>query len=412
MPELLSPAGNDEKMRAAFLYGADAVYLGYKEFGMRAAADNFTLEELNAAVEYAHGIGKKIYLTMNTIPLEDELSAMGEFLDALSKCAYRPDGYIVTDFGVFDEIKRHIPDAEMHVSTQAGCVSSRTCECWYRLGAKRVVLARELSLEQIKEIRRKTPPDLELEAFIHGSMCVSFSGRCLLSGQLAGRSADRGMCTQPCRWNYTLLEEKRPDEPIPVEQDEKGTFIMSSKDMCTLERIPELIESGISSFKIEGRMKSAYYVAVVTNAYRAAIDGYEKYGTDYVLDKKWTDELESVSHREYCTGYYFDDPRKNPQLCTRLGYVREKSYLAVAASYDEKLGAAEFIQKNKLCKGDGVELISPGRTGRGFTVDNIYQSVTDGALADETDSVPHPFMRFYLKTPFPVKAGDILRGAK
>ena len=274
MTELLSPAGNYEKLRAALLYGADAVYLAGKMFGMRAAADNFTLEELDAALGYAHERGKKIYVTVNTLPREDELSSLREYLFELSKLGHGGvDGLIVADLGTFAECRRYIKDAPLHISTQAGVVNSETAKMFCSLGAKRVVLAREISLDEIKKIRENIPPELEIEAFVHGSMCVSFSGRCLLSNNLVGRDANRGMCAQPCRWNYTIREEKRPEMPFPVEEEKEGTFIMSSKDMCMVEHVPKLIDAGISSFKIEGRMKSAYYTAVVTNAYRAAIDG-------------------------------------------------------------------------------------------------------------------------------------------
>ena len=264
MPELLSPAGNFEKMKAAFLYGADAVYLAGNMFGMRSAADNFTTEELGNAVLYAHGRGKKIYLTVNTMPRGYEYPALRRFLDEIKDIGI--DAMIIADLGVLDTVKSIIPDMEVHISTQAGVVSAPVCRAFYNLGAKRVVLAREVSLAEIKEIKADIPRGLELEAFIHGSMCVSFSGRCTLSNYLTGRDANRGACTQPCRWNYALVEEKRPDVPLPIEQTQDGTFVFGSKDMCMIEHIPELMESGIDSFKIEGRMKSAYYTAVVTNA--------------------------------------------------------------------------------------------------------------------------------------------------
>ncbi|MCQ2771224.1 MAG: U32 family peptidase, partial [Clostridia bacterium] len=337
MTELLSPAGNFEKMKAAFLYGADAVYLAGKQFGMRAAADNFTLEELDEALAYAHNIGKKIYLTLNTLPREYELFFLFEFITGLSKLNNGGlDGVIVADLGVMALCKELIPNVNIHVSTQAGVVNSETCKMFASIGATRVVLARELSLEEIKMLRRELPDNIEIEAFVHGSMCVSFSGRCLLSNNIVGRDANRGACAQPCCWNYTIREEKRPDLPFPIEETKDGTFIMSSKDMCMVEHVPELIEAGISSFKIEGRMKSAYYTAVVTNAYRAAIDGYLNDKNGYTFDKNWLDELDSVSHREYCTGYYFDKPIENAQLCTQPGYMREKAYIAVAESYNKE----------------------------------------------------------------------------
>lgn len=406
MTELLSPAGNPEKMRAALLYGADAVYLAGKRFGMRAAADNFTLDELDEALEHAHSLGKKIYLTLNTLPREDELLTLDEFIAELSRLGHGGlDGVIVADLGVFASAKRLIPDVPVHISTQAGVVNSETAKMFYNMGATRVVLAREISLEEIRRLRENIPPELEIEAFVHGSMCVSFSGRCLLSNNLVGRDANRGMCAQPCRWNYTIREEKRPDMPFPIVQEREGTYIMSSKDMCMVEHIPELIEAGISSFKIEGRMKSAYYTAVVTNAYRAAIDGYMKDKQNYKFDPAWLGELDSVSHREYCTGYFYDDPMRNAQLCTQPGYMREKAYIAVCDGYDGKTGTATFIQRNRLLDGDEVEIISPGKLGRAFRVDGIWDE-QGGKIA----SAPHPMMRFSVRVPFEVKVGDIMRG--
>ncbi len=406
MTELLSPAGNFEKMKAAFLYGADAVYLAYERFGMRAAADNFTLEELKEALLYAHSRGKKIYLTLNTLPRENEYPELERFIKILSEMDDKIDAAIVADAGVFALIKSVFPSLEIHISTQAGIVSSADCLFWYNLGAKRAVLARELSLEEIKEIKKNIPEDMELEVFVHGSMCISFSGRCLLSNNLVSRDANRGMCAQPCRWNYTIREEKRQDTAFPIEEEKEGTYIMSSKDMCMVEYMSDLIRAGITSFKIEGRMKSAYYAAVVTNAYRAAIDGYMKDGDDFVLDKRWTSELESVSHREYCTGYFFDDPMKNAQTCTMPGYMREKAYLAVAIEDDKEKGLSLFVQRNKLCVGDKAELISPGKFGRAFEISEMYDE-----NMNVIESAPHPFMKFYIKVPFEVREGDILRGA-
>lgn len=406
MTELLSPAGNFEKMKAAFLYGADAVYLAYERFGMRAAADNFTLEELKEALLYAHSRGKKIYLTLNTLPRENEYPELERFIKILSEMDDKIDAAIVADAGVFALIKRVFPSLEIHISTQAGIVSSADCLFWYNLGAKRAVLARELSLEEIKMIKKNIPEDMEIEVFVHGSMCISFSGRCLLSNNLVSRDANRGMCAQPCRWNYTIREEKRQDTAFPIEEEKEGTYIMSSKDMCMVEYMSDLIRAGITSFKIEGRMKSAYYAAVVTNAYRAAIDGYMKDGDSFVLDKRWTSELESVSHREYCTGYFFDDPMKNAQTCTMPGYMREKAYLAVAIEDDKEKGLSLFVQRNKLCVGDKAELISPGKFGRAFEISEMYDE-----NMNVIESAPHPFMKFYIKVPFEVREGDILRGA-
>ena len=419
-PELLSPAGNFEKLRAALLYGADAVYCAGQSFGMRSAADNFTVEELYEAVKYTHERGKKLYLTLNTMPHGNEYCELRRFLTDISNAGI--DAFIVADLGVMATLREIMPDAEIHISTQASIVSPEAAKAYAALGAKRLVLARELCFEEIKAIRDALPEDVELEAFVHGSMCVSYSGRCMLSNLMTGRDANRGRCTQPCRWNYIIYEEKRPDLPIPIEQTELGTFIMSSKDMCTIEHIPELIACGIDSFKIEGRMKSAYYTSVVTNAYRMAIDAYLADPEGYEFDARWYNELESVSHREYCTGYYLDDPMDNAQLGTQTGYIRDKAYFATAIDYNEdeacriaSLGVAlenekgrlyRFIQRNKVKISDRAEMISPMRVGRGFEVREIY--LDDGSAAE---SAPHPSMIFWCRVPFEVKEGDIMRGA-
>ena len=424
LPELLCPAGNFEKLRAAVLYGADAVYLAGNAFGMRAAADNFSLEQLREAMIWAHKRGVRVHVTVNTMPRQGELAALEDYLRALASLgqykltesefpgsddalAY-PDALIVADLGVAALVRQILPGAELHVSTQAGAVNSADCMAWRGLGAKRIVLARELSLADIRAIRAALPADLELEAFVHGSMCVSVSGRCLLSNHFTGRDANRGMCTQPCRWNYRLYEieeEKRPSDRLPVVETDLGTFVMSSKDMCMIEHLGELCEAGIASFKIEGRMKSAYYAAVTANAYRMALDAY---GAGQAYDARWKRELESVSHRSYCTGYFFDDPMQNAQLCDaegiREGYIREKSYIATAVGYDASRGVATFVQRNKLTAGDTVELISPGMIGRAFCAEEL----TDPE-GNALESAPHPSMLFCLRVPFAVRAGDILR---
>ena len=406
MTELLCPAGNMEKMKAALRYGADAVYLAGNAFGMRAAADNFTVDELYEAVRYAHSYGKKVYLTVNTIPHWEEFDALEEYLDSISSSGI--DAAIVADPGVFSLVKQHIPTTQIHMSTQAGCVSHADCNFWHKMGASRVVLARELSFKDIAEIRRRISPELEIETFVHGSMCVSFSSRCMLSENLIGRDANRGRCAQPCRWNYNLFEiaeEKRPDMRFPVEETPLGTFIMSSKDMCMIEHIPELVESGIASFKIEGRMKSAYYAAVTANAYRMAIDAYKKDPAGYTYDPLWLAELESVSHREYCTGYFFESPHETANLTANTGYIREKAYLAVAEGYDESTGRALFRQRNKVIAGDVAELITPGAPGMRYAITDMRD--TEG---NSLESAPHPNMLFTVQSERPVKVGDILRG--
>ncbi len=414
MIELLSPAGNFEKLKAALLYGADAVYLAGRRFGMRSAADNFSVEELYEAAEYVHERGKRLYLTLNTMPHGDEYAALEDFLRDIRGAGI--DAFIIADLGVLALVKKIIPEAQIHISTQAGIVSAQSALAFAELGATRLVLARELTFSEIRAIREALPQNVELEAFIHGSMCVSYSGRCMLSHHLTGRDANRGACTQPCRWNYKIVEEKRPEMPLPIEENELGTFIMSSKDMCTIELIPELIKSGIDSFKIEGRMKSAYYTAVVTNAYRMAIDEYLRSPEEYKFDERLYRELESVSHRDYCTGYYNDAPADAAQLALSTGYIREKAYFATslgdgALSLPEGLCPGNengrlypFMQKNKVSVGDSAELISPNKIGRAFTVTELYNE-----RGEAIESAPHPSMHFFVRVPFEVCAGDIMR---
>ena len=409
-PELLSPAGNFEKMEAAIRYGANAVYLAGHAFGMRSAADNFGDEELAAAIAYAHERGVRVYVTVNTAPRDAEYPALAAYLRRLGELA--PDALIVADIGVFSLCRELIPEMELHVSTQANSVSAADVRAWGRLGAKRVVLSRELTLEEIRAIRAAVPLGTELECFIHGSMCISYSGRCLLSNYLCGRDANHGACAQPCRWeykirptSYELIERERPDMPIPIEETAGETFIMSSRDLSMIAHVPELIDAGIASFKIEGRMKSAYYTAVVTNAYRMAIDAALRGETQ--PDPLWLRELESVSHREYDTGYFFADSRKEALTCRESGYIREKAYLATVLSYDPATGEAKCVQRNKVSVGDPMELLTPGKGG---------QPLFCTALFDEEHhpipSTPHPAMIFYLPVPFPVQPGDILRGGE
>ena len=417
MPELLSPAGNFEKLKAALLYGADAVYLAGTRFGMRSAADNFTSDELYEAAQYVHERGKKIYLTLNTMPHNYEYPDLRAFLEYIKDAGI--DACIVADMGVMYLIKEIMPDMEIHVSTQASIVSAAAANAYVKLGAKRLVLARELTLSEIKEIKASLPQGIELEAFVHGSMCVSYSGRCMLSHSLTGRDANRGACAQPCRWEYNITEIKRPDQPYPIEENELGTFIMSSKDMCTISIIPQLIEAGIDSFKIEGRMKSAYYAAVVTNAYRMAIDSYLRSPADYQFDSRLMRELESVSHREYCTGFYLDNPMQEPQMSTINGYIREKSYFATALSLNDMPSPDSlawknddgmlypFIQRNKIKIGDSAEIISPSQIGKAFTVTELYSE-----SGEPIESAPHPSQKFFVRVPFEVCEGDIIRSGE
>ena len=420
--ELLSPAGNFEKMKAAIRFGADAVYLAGKQFGMRSAADNFSVEELYRAAEYVHGHGKKLYLTLNTIPRTDEYPALRTFLEEIRNAGL--DAAICTDLGVIATVRELIPDMEIHISTQASIMSPAAARAYADMGIKRLVLARELTFPEIRAIRAAVPEDVELEAFIHGSMCVSYSGRCLLANEMNGRDGNRGTCSQPCRWGYVLYEEKRPNMPIPIEQTEQGTFIMSSKDMCTIRLIPELLNCGIRSFKIEGRMKSAYYAAVVTNTYRMAIDAYLADPEHYALRPEWLEELDSVSHRTYGTGFYEVNPMKDPQVVDVCGYIREKAYYAIAEPGDPETAEEElarlktrgvpyenaegrlfrFHQKNKVRAFEPVEILSPSRIGRPVSLGGLYD--TEG---ESIESAPHPDMIFWCRMPFDILEGDIMR---
>ena len=409
-PEILSPCGNFEKLRFAVRYGADAVYLAGKSFGMRTASDNFTDEELKEAIEFAHKNGVKVYITANVMPRESELYDFGRYIEYLG--TIKPDAVIVADLGVLSLVKEKAPELEIHISTQANTVNSRSCRMFYELGAKRVVLSRELSLEEIKRIRDNIPEDLELEAFVHGAMCVSHSGRCLLSNFFVGRDANHGACAQPCRWEYhgeglsaDICEVKRPDIHLSALENDRGTFIFSSKDMCMIEHIPELVAAGINSFKIEGRVKSAYYTAITTNAYRTELDKYYSDPEGYTFDKNALKELESVSHREYCTGYFFDHPLNNAQITENGGYIKEKAFLATVEEFDTETKKAVLIQRNKAVCGDEAEIITPGGTAKSFILEDMRDD-----KGSPIESAPHPQMRYSVKMPFDVKAGDIIRG--
>ena len=409
-PEILAPCGNFEKMRFAVLYGADAVYLAGKSFGMRTASDNFTDEELKEAIDFAHERGVKVYITVNVMPRQYELDAFAEYLSFLSQI--KPDALIVADLGVMSLAKKHAPDIDIHISTQANTVNSLSCRVFHELGAKRVVLSRELSLDEIKRIRNDIPDDLELEAFVHGAMCVSHSGRCLLSNFFVGRDANHGACAQPCRWEYNgeglsaeITEVKRPDIRLTALENDRGTFIFSSKDMCMIEHIPELVKAGIDSFKIEGRVKSAYYTAVTANSYKTELMKYLADPDGYFFDGAALRELESVSHREYCTGYYFDHPLTNAQITQNGGYIKEKAFLATVESFDPATMRATLIQRNKAVNGNEADIITPGGMAKSFVLCDMRNEA-----GEPIESAPHPQMRFSVEMPFEVKVGDIIRG--
>lgn len=409
MPELLAPAGNFEKLRAAVRYGADAVYLSGERFGMRATADNFSPDELRDAINYCHARGVRVYLAVNVMPHGAEYPALRAYFEGLRPLP--PDALIIADLGVLALAREALPGVAIHISTQANVISAEACRAYHALGASRIVLARELTLAEIRQIRENTPPELELEAFVHGSMCISYSGRCLLSSHFTGRDANRGACTQPCRWQYKireaayeLVEEKRPESTVPIQEIGGETFFMSSRDTCMIEHVAALIEAGIDSFKLEGRIRSAYYAAVVTNTYRMAIDACARGVTD--PDPAWLRELESVSHRPYHTGYYFDSPTENANTTDNPGYLREKAYLATVLAYDPESREALLCQQNKFRSGDGVELVTPGCVGKPFRIGAMYDARHVPIL-----SAPHPHMEVYMKMPFPVREGDILRAS-
>ena len=400
-PEVLAPAGDRERLEAAVLYGADAIYLGGLQFGMRAASAKFGPEALKSAVDFAHERGVRVYLTCNTLPRNAELESLPEFLRTAATCGI--DALIVTDIGVLAAAKRLVPELELHISTQAGIVNYAAASEFYRMGAKRVVLARELTLEEIAGIREHTPPELELEVFVHGAMCVSFSGRCLLSNYLTGRDANRGECAQPCRWGYHLTEEKRPDQHFPIFEDEQGTYILNAKDLCLIEHIDKLIRAGVTSLKIEGRAKSSYYVSVVTNAYRCAVDGYLRDPEGYRTEPWLLEEVRKVSHRQYSTGFLFGRPEQG-QYYENGGYQRSYEVIAVADGWEE--GRLLLTQRNKFSAGDRLEVLEPGCA----PFELIAEGIIDSA-GEKVQSACHPMEQVSIPCGRPVKKGAILRRA-
>ncbi len=393
--ELLAPAGDWERLEMALRYGADAVYLAGKEFGLRAAAGNFEREELRRAVALAHELGRKVYVTCNTLPREEELQRLPDYLAFLNGAG--PDALIIADLGVLALAKRFAPDVKLHVSTQLGVVNSATANVLFAMGADTVVLARELPLDEIRKIRANTPPELRLEAFVHGAMCVSFSGRCLLSNYMTGRDGNRGACAQPCRWKYSLMEEKRPGQYFPVEEDDGGTYILNSNDLCMIGHLQDLAEAGVSSFKIEGRMKSAYYAAVVTNAYRHALDAV---AAGDPVPEVWVKETDMVSHRPYCTGFYLGgEPGQNYPGTYETG----ADIVAVVESCDEE-GNAVLTQRNKFFAGDELELLTPTDEPIPFTVSALYD-----AEGERLEDARHPMMELRLKLPKEAPRLSILR---
>ncbi|MCI9476492.1 MAG: U32 family peptidase [Emergencia sp.] len=404
--ELLAPAGDLEKLKTAIIYGADAVYFGGEMFSLRAGAGNLTIEEMKEGIAFAHERGKRCYLTINIFAHNEDIEPLTSYLQQIKDLGL--DAFIVSDPGIVDLIQEVIPAAEIHLSTQANMTNYRTAGFWHKLGVKRLVLARELTLPEIRQIRENIPPEMEIEAFVHGAMCISYSGRCLLSNFMIERDANRGMCAHPCRWKYALVEEKRPGEYYPVEEDERGTYILNSRDLCMIEHIPEIVGSGIMSAKIEGRMKSIFYVATVVHAYRKAIDAYFADPEHYKFDEDWMRELKKVSHREFTTGFYFHQPTNKDQNYQTSAYTREYSFVGLIKEYDEETGFALVEQRNKMTLGEEIEIFGPD-------IDFFTQNITemlDAQTGENLESAPHPQQLLKMKMDHPVKPHYILRKKK
>ena len=398
-PELLAPAGTMEKLQMALAYGADAAYLGGAQFGLRAFGGNFTNEEIRAAVNLAHGVGKKIYVTVNVFPHNDDLVSLPDYLRFLADVEV--DAVLVADLGVFMLAREVAPQLPVHISTQANNVNWRTVRAWQELGAERVVLARELSREEIREIRRHT--DVEMELFVHGAMCISYSGRCLLSSYFTGRDANRGGCAQSCRWKYALVEESRPGECYPIEEDARGTYIMNSKDLCLLPYLDEVVDSGIDSLKIEGRMKSVHYVASVVKAYRMALDACLT-STSYKVREEWLTELEKVSHRSYTTGFFFGKTTEADQIYGSSSYEQTSDFVGLVRAYDEKTKIAAVEQRNNMKLGQEIEIFQP--VGAAFRQKLAEMWDVEG---QEIAAAPHPQQIIRMRMAQPVEVNSILR---
>lgn len=401
-PELLIPASSLEVLKIAVIFGADAVYIGGEAFGLRAKAKNFSMEEIKEGITFAHAHDVKVYITANILAHNSDLAGAREYFTEL--CTVKPDALIISDPGMFRLAQEVCPEIELHISTQANNTNYATYRFWYELGAKRVVSARELSLEEIKEIRANIPDDLEIETFIHGAMCISYSGRCLLSNYFTGRDANQGACTHPCRWKYSIVEETRPGEYMPVYENERGTYIFNSKDLCMIEHIPELMESGIDSFKIEGRMKTALYVATVARTYRKAIDDYRESPELYREHLPWyLDQISNCTYRQFTTGFFFGKPSEEAQIYDNNTYLKEYTYLGIAGEpNEERLYRIE--QRNKFSVGEEIEVMKPNGENRKVTVRRILDEE-----GNEMESAPHPKQVLYIDLGEPLDRYDILR---
>lgn len=401
-PELLVPASSLEVLKIAVVYGADAVYIGGEAFGLRAKAKNFSLEEMGEGIAFAHERGARVYVTANILAHNDDLAGVRTYFEELKEI--KPDALIISDPGIFTIAREVCPEIELHISTQANNTNYGTYRFWYGLGAKRVVSARELSLKELGEIRANIPTDMEIETFIHGAMCISYSGRCLLSNYFTGRDANRGACTHPCRWKYAVVEEKRPGEYLPVYENERGTYIFNSKDLCMIEHIPELMESGIDSFKIEGRMKTALYVATVARTYRKAIDDYLESQEKYQENLPWyREQITGCTYRQFTTGFFFGKPDETTQIYDNNTYVKEYTYLGIVGEGNE-LGQYRIEQRNKFSVGEALEVMKPGGENVAVTVRGIYNQE-----GEPMESAPHPKQILWVDLGQPLEAFDILR---
>ena len=400
--ELLIPAGSPEVLRVAVNYGADAVYIGGEQFGLRAKAHNFTLDDMKEAAEYCHSHGVKLYVTVNIFAHNDDLEGVRTYFEQLKPIGV--DALIISDPAIFMIAKEILPEMELHVSTQANNTNYGIYQFWYDLGASRVVSARELSLKEIRQIREHIPDDMEIESFVHGAMCISYSGRCLLSHFLTGRDANQGACTHPCRWKYSVVEEKRPGEYFPVEEDDRGTYIFNSKDLCMIEHIPELIDAGIDSFKIEGRMKTALYVATVARTYRKALDDYQEDPECYRRNLSYyRNEIGKCTYRQYTTGFYFGKTDSDSQVYDNNEYVKAYTYIGNVEEVDER-GYLHFLQRNKFSIGDELEAMMFDGTNKQFVVRAIYNE-----KAEHMESAPHPKEQLVVDLGEPLPKGTILR---
>ena len=408
-PELLIPAGSPEVFRTAVLFGADAIYIGGEAFGLRAKAKNFSPEEMREAVSFAHSRGVKVYVTANILAHNDDLKEAESYFSFLKEL--KPDALLIADPGMFDIARRICPEIDCHISTQANNVNAGTFLFWHRNGAVRVVCGRELSLAEIAQIRKAIPDDLEIEAFVHGAMCISYSGRCLLSNYLAGRDANHGECTHPCRWKYSIVEETRPGEYMPVFENERGTYIFNSRDLCMIDYIPQLVEAGIDSFKVEGRMKNALYVATVARTYRLAIDDWFEDPAKYESNREWyRQQIASCTYRQFTTGFFFGKPGPDAQIYDSNTYIRNYIYLGIAAEPEqepEKIDGQYWIgleQRNKFCVGDTIEIMKPCGQNNPARVIRII-----GPEGEEMESAPHPRQKLRICATAPAEPGDILR---